>query len=230
MSNRRGATSVGLADTALPISLATSSFEAPDLIASSASASSACPFFESLANTASKRFLASSGFLSAISSPARLATAGKCIGSITSARSKLLLAPAISCFASNVRPRKFAANGLSGCFFSKPSIAFRALSSSRRLKCALISARSAVVPVSDAAISSNSPNAASTCPPIMRASARVVRLLRSSGACLLAFAKYSSAFLTSPLCKYTSPATVSSSGSTFSRFKPGSKAAIALDD
>ena len=183
------------------ISSATSSLVPPERARSSASANSTWGSFGFLDNTASKRLRASSGFFSARSSAARLATDGKYAGSSATERSKLFRAPAKSCLAKSTRPRKLAANGLSGCFFSKEPIACKALSNSLRRILALIKAISAVVPLSNAAMSCNSLRAESSLPAARWVKASAVRALVFLGSCLVAFEKNSSAFLVSPFCR-----------------------------
>ena len=183
---------------------------APPLRASrSARASIAVEFFGSAASTRSKRCFASATFLSARSSSARVTAAGKKAGLICKARSKLLRAPAVSRLAKRARPRRPSVAGLSGCLRSSASIALSALSNSLRRRNVAINARSAVVPLSDAAIFSSSAEAPSTWPDAMCTIAKEVAFAASVGSSLAAFEKYSSARAALPFCRYTSPASAS---------------------
>ena len=91
-------------------------------------------------------------------------------------------------------------------------MAASALAKSLLRRCTLMSARSAVAPLSEPAMFCSSSMAASPLPPARWVIASAVRFLASSGSSLSALAKYSSAFFESPFCRCTSPASVYSAG------------------
>ena len=177
----------------------TSFFSAPLRMASWAKDISARPSFGFFARKFSKRFLASVGFLSAISNTARFAAASKFDESIVNACSKLFRAAVLSFCASWSRPRRLAARGLPGCFAASLSMATSALSNSLRFRCAFINARSATVPLSDPATSLSSSRAIAVCPVARWAIASAVRLPTFLGSSFNALAKYCSAFFASPV-------------------------------
>ena len=120
---------------------------------------------------------------------ANWAVAAKLVASMVNVRSKLARAPGISRLATSISPRRVWVNALFGCFFSSAAIALSAASYFRCRASVAITARSARIPVSDAAAASSSRNPRSPSPFAMCDSATAVRFAMFFGSSVAAFSK-----------------------------------------
>ena len=198
ISSRREVGSAGSALTALSSQSVVSAGLAPLRAPISARASIAPACLGLRLSTATKRARAAAGCFSLRSSAARPASAGMKSGLLATAFSKCLRAPAASLRCSAMRPRSWSGRASPGILAARVSMAFKAPVKSLARTLALINARSAVLPLSAAAMDCNSASAFASWPLPSCDKAMVVRRRLSVGASLAALAKLASAALLSP--------------------------------